>query len=302
MRMFIPRSVVRVGGIVLLLICGPITSHGQEIPGGGGAADSAIQAFLEVARASTERYQRRNEAIRDGYRLLGPDFPGMGEHWIHPGLLIGGRFDPARPQVLAYARVAGEPTLVGVAYALPLAPGETPPEFPPGESLWHDHSGSIDEESVLLNHVISGDRSASGHRLTMLHAWIWMDNPDGVFTDNNWTLPYRRLGIPPPESGPVAAAKALSLVTGGDAYYLALFRALGTPGEADDEAFQAVLARGRRQVEERLDAVRSEQPPTADLIDGLVRIWEGLSVEVERNVSPEVARRLSPVWALEHAH
>ena len=48
-------------------------------------------------------------AVLDGYRRIGRDFPGMGEHRIRIGLIFDGRFDPSRPEVLNYVDVDGTP-------------------------------------------------------------------------------------------------------------------------------------------------------------------------------------------------
>jgi hypothetical protein len=297
------RRVLWIGAAAWLLILNPLEVHGQSVPSTAGTvADPAVEAFLEVARRATSRYQRRTEAIRDGYRLLGPDFPGMGEHWIHPGLMVGARFDPARPQVLTYANVQGEPRLLGVAYALALSPEEAPPDFPPGANLWHDHTGSIDEESVLLNHAISGASPSAGLRIAMLHAWIWLDNPDGVFSDNNWSLPFVRLGLPPPSTDAVPAARALSLASGGDRYYRALFRAIGRADEADDMALEAAIRHSTDEVARWLEFAERESPLDGEQIESLRRIWEDLASRLEQTVSPAVADRLRPIWTPAHVH
>ena len=42
----------------------------------------------------------------------------MGQHWVQVTLLIGGRVDPANPQILEYASIGDRKVLVGVAYAI----------------------------------------------------------------------------------------------------------------------------------------------------------------------------------------
>jgi hypothetical protein len=49
---------------------------------------------------------------------------------------------------------------------------------------------------------------------------VWIENPAGVFTTDNWSLPYRRAGIPTPRDATAELAGALSLGTGGVDYYL----------------------------------------------------------------------------------
>jgi hypothetical protein len=215
------------------------------------AADDVIE-FVNTAREATARYRDRSAAIADGFRRLGPDFPGMGEHWIHPGRMVDGVIDAARPQALSYAMIDGRPHLLGAIYATPLGPGDAPPDAGPGAGHWHDHTGSIDEESVLLNHTPSAASATSDVRLAMLHAWVWLDNPDGTFAADNWSVPFVRLGLePPPEPAP-AAARALSLAADGVAYYLLLFRALARPTPDEEAVVGARLGRARVLVRHRL--------------------------------------------------
>ena len=75
------------------------------------------QEFVRVVREATERYRDRSRAIADGYRPIGPDFPGMGEHWISVPLLLRGEVDRARPPILEYATLENEATLVGAICA-----------------------------------------------------------------------------------------------------------------------------------------------------------------------------------------
>ena len=53
-------------------------------------ASSAAQRFVDLVRVATDRYHDRARAVADGYRLIGRDFPGMGEHWVNVGLLFDG--------------------------------------------------------------------------------------------------------------------------------------------------------------------------------------------------------------------
>ena len=104
----------------LLLLVGALPVAAQHHPHDPVAAPEA-RTFIQATVDATRRFASRTEAIRAGYRRLGPDFPGMGEHWVHPGRIVAGVLDPVRPPVLSYVVVAGEPRLAGVAFTLPLA-------------------------------------------------------------------------------------------------------------------------------------------------------------------------------------
>ncbi|HZH40859.1 MAG TPA: hypothetical protein VFD85_07600 [Gemmatimonadales bacterium] len=145
--------------------------------------------FLDSTRLATARYRDVAQAMADGYRPMGPESPAMGQHWVQIGLVIGGKVDPREPAILEYATSEGAsaPTLVGVAYAVPLASGETPPDTPVPASWWHTHHGTLDDEGLNGSHTgmdMSGD-----DRVAVLHAWVWLANPAGAFEAENWLLP-----------------------------------------------------------------------------------------------------------------
>jgi hypothetical protein len=51
-------------------------------------------------------------------------------------------------------------------------------------------------------------------RLAMVHAWVWLDNPQGVFAQEHTALPYLRAGLPASwaEPGGVDAAWGVALL------------------------------------------------------------------------------------------
>jgi hypothetical protein len=249
------------------------------------AQDSAVAAFVKRARAATKKYHDLSAAIAAGYRLVGPDFPGMGEHWVHTRRVVQRAVDVARPSVLSYLRIDGEPVLTGVAYARPVQRGETPPPFVlPG--LWHFHSGSIDEETLLLNPRSMHHGSADQPRLAMVHAWIWMENPNGLFAQDNWALPFRRLGLPVPDAVPPQAGKALFLLSDGVAYYARLIEVAGGPSDADRAAVRQVLAQYHARVQRRYRAMREADAVTDADLAWLVAQWHALWEALEDAVDP----------------
>lgn len=223
----------------------------------------------------------------------------MGEHWVQPGRLVSARFLPAAPPILTYVTIDGRPVLAGVAYALPLSPGETPPRFPEA-GTWHDHSASVNEESLLIAplshaqaHADAGAARAAAPRLAMLHAWLWSANPDGVFAQDNWALPWLRLGVEPPEPVDPVAARALSLLSGGDVYYHALFHAAADLDARESAALADVVGRFRAA----LGAWHAAQPagwshdPASTL--NLRRQWADFWTAVRAAVRAETWQHLS---------
>ena len=184
-------------------------------------AGATTDALISRARAATDAFRDRNVAIAAGYRRLGVDFPSMGEHWVNPRLVIEGNFDVGRPAMLTYIMVEGRPVLSGIVYAVPLEPGEAPPQAFGDVAIWHEHNGTVDEESVLPQHHATPSEATST-RLVILHVWVRLSNPAGVFAAENWALPFARLGLSTPSRFSTGAARALSLLSGGKPYFLDL--------------------------------------------------------------------------------
>jgi hypothetical protein len=243
--------------------------------------NDAENAFIEAARTATAKYQDRSVAIAEGYRQIGSDFPAMGEHWIRIGLLFDGIFDPTHPEILNYAVVSGKPQLLGVAYVVPLLPGESAPDWPVAKEKWHDHFRTLEDETALPQHHTSG-HAHNVSRMTMLHAWIWLTNPAGLFAADNWAIPYVRLGIKPPVDGPEAAAKALALVSGGSEHFYASISATVPLNASERQKVGAALARSRVGVESLL------RDSAIDLslleLKDLSAIWTGFWKQVDSSI------------------
>ncbi len=255
-----------------------------------GLDDAVIARFVSQARAGTERYRDRTVAIDEGFRLVGPDFPGMGEHWINVGRLLSARFDPANPAMLQYAEIDGRPTLVAITYALALVTGDSVPGFP-NRALWHQHRSTVDEESLIDQHVLD-DSNRAGGRIAMLHAWVWLDNPAGLFQSDNWRLPFERLHLTPVAAAiPSGAARALSLLTRGDAYHETAFAQIGGANGTDSVAIRGAIIRARA----RADSVVKSRRDVDGMIVGLADVWQAMWAEMDAAVRPEVRQNLLSV-------
>lgn len=255
---------------------------------GAPLAGQDSREFIARARAATERFKDHEVAVAEGYVKVGPDFPAMGEHWVNGELVVRGEFDAARPAILTYATIAGRHTLTGAVYAIALGPGQKPPDALPG-AHWHDHVGSIDEESLLFGH----DKLTAGDdiRLVVMHAWLWVDNPSGMFATDNWSLPFARAGTRAPRDAGEDAARAMSLVTGSASYYVKLFAAAGRMDATHVGAVQAILERHAAQLEEWW-RTREEGDVRSVEIARLAKAWQALEADVARAVPAEVAARL----------
>lgn len=100
-----------------------------------------------------------------------PYVPNMGFHYINVGL-IDGEFNMEKPEILLYVpNQQGKLKLVGVEYAVPKSISPTPPEgFVGDDDHWDDNP------------------NVAGGSWT-LHAWVVMENPNGVFAENNPNVP-----------------------------------------------------------------------------------------------------------------
>jgi len=262
---------------------------------GGGDADASardrrVRAFIEQARAATERYRDRATAIADGYHLIGEDFPGMGEHWVNAGLLFGGKHDVEHPEFLTYVDLGGAPRLLGVAYGLPLLEGEEPPEWPTGREAWHAHSRSLDDETLLPRHHAS-DHWSQGPRLAMLHAWIWLENPEGLFAPDNWAIPFLRLGLASPTKGGTDAGKALSLLSGAGDYLARAVPLAVAPTAIDTPTLRAAVARARANAQ-AVAGTRSDPVLSAAELAELGAAWREMWRMIDAALPADATERL----------
>ena len=266
----------------VIAVLNPIPLVAQRGPSSDGAPPTR---FIAEAREGTRRYQLQETAIADGYRRVGVDFPAMGEHWVNLQRVMADSFAAPEPSVLVYVRVNGRPTLAGVAYTALLEPGERPPSFPPARRFWHEHNGTVAEESFPIGHHatdVGGGTDGGALRLAILHAWVWMQNPEGVFATDNWTLPFIRLGIAPPTEWSPAATRALALALDGEEYYALMLRTSMRLTSAEEALATAILSRSRERAKSVL-VTPTRQRHLARTDEGrLSALWSAMWEELER--------------------
>ncbi len=250
----------------LLALAAATTSLGAQEP----VADTA--ALVSAIREATVRYQDRDAAVAAGYRLIGPDFPGMGEHWVNVGVLMGNVLDARHPAVLSYATIDGRPVLTGVAFAKVVGPEDSLPTFPAGKAAWHFHMGSIEDESFGPHGHMMG---AAGTRLAVVHTWVWLPNPAGLFARDNWALPYVRAGLEPPAVPEPDAARALAAGIVNRPYYRMRWMHAGLGTDTLDHVLDAHGAAVRTVIAE---------PPKARDRD-LAALWRALCKNVGKACS-----------------
>lgn len=166
--------VIAVGAITLGVACG------------SASADEAYAAQIDALRQSLAKYQDVYAAVHDGYfstvgcvHYTGEKIDGhmeypkgaMGIHFFNP-TFVGPEPDPLHPPILLYEPTDDGLRLAGVEWFVPLATGVT-------------------ERPVLFDQPFQGPME--GHEPLLprelahydLHAWLFKDNPLGMFVPTN---------------------------------------------------------------------------------------------------------------------
>ena len=156
-----------------------------------------LVAQLDAVREGADKYRDINMAIADGYIQTTGVVPNMGAHFNNPGRIRDGAFNPAEPEILIYKKdSAGDWELTGTSFVLPrqLVGDDHPEGFAGVLDNWHVHY------ALCLGRT-SGERTASETECAksggtfiesygwMIHAWVFDDNPMGVFSMWNPNVP-----------------------------------------------------------------------------------------------------------------
>jgi hypothetical protein len=177
---FLPASVPGWGSVT------PFTGGANEVPAAvlqalaraHSASASAVGARTDLlpatrrelaqARRATAKYHDVANALADGYVDANLYTSGEGYHFVNP-LLIDTSFDPEKPEVLLYANHPGEDglKLVAVEYLSPDA-FPAPAGFTGDADVW---------------------QLEPPFPIWVVNAWIWLNNPNGVFTFLNPRVP-----------------------------------------------------------------------------------------------------------------
>lgn len=135
-------------------------------------SDPDLNQTLDEVRSATAPYHDVENA--EGYEQTSPFVPGMGYHYVNPGL-VDDKIDPAQPEALVYVDNPQDDDnrrLVAVEYIIPY--GIIPPET--SHSAFDDKFPGVDGDKWHKEDEISA---------WTLHAWIWYPNPEGLFHSTN---------------------------------------------------------------------------------------------------------------------
>jgi hypothetical protein len=253
--------------------------------------------MFAAARTATQRYRDVSAAIADGYKKVGVEFPAMGEHWVNLPRVLEDTFSVATPPVLIYVNVDGTKRLAGVGYTALLGPGERPPRTPAPESAWHEHNGSVVDESFPLHHAHGAISDTSSLRLSILHAWIWTMNPAGWFETDNWALPFLRLGL---ERRVIDSAglRGIALAMDKDSYYELMVRTgLGLARDGPEaRTVERVVQLYRELAMATLGARNARRTLDDNSVQRLATVWDAMWSDLGRSL-PSHATRLRELKA-----
>lgn len=157
--------------------CGDEPSAPEAVPTVSTAIAQApaaeVPRGLAALRAATARFHRFEVAYDAGYTFLfadacmegqtGDNAGGMGYHYVDTSLLDGA-VDVTTPEALLYEPGPnGQMRLVAVEYVIP-------------ESEWTGPG---------VPTLLGQELELNAFGLHALHAWVWKNNPDGVFASWN---------------------------------------------------------------------------------------------------------------------
>lgn len=265
---------------------------------------SPLDSLAEETARLTSRYTDRRTAIADGYRRIGSDFPSMGEHWLHAGVLIAQRVAAGRPTILTYASIDGTPTLLGVGFVVTTR-GDSLAEGAPGwPDRWHEHSGLLSDESGAG--TARGAPSTSETKVWVLHIWTALANPAGRYESDNWALPFLRAGLPVPTHLDADIGRALAFaVGGGDEFFRRVLTDAGLRHGSNTAAVDAAIARARTGAELAIADARSAATVSSPVdLSALRAVWSDFGASLRTVIGPSVEPFLAPPHPAKagHAH
>jgi len=147
-------------------------------------AEEASAADIEAMRQALAKYKDPYVAVRDlylstvgcvhydGMKMPGHmEYPkgGMGIHFVN--LTIQGPLDPMKPNVLIYEPVDGKLQLVAAEWLVPVTVAKERPVL-----LGQPFQGPMEGHEPLI---------PQGFVHYDLHAWLFKDNPNGMFSPTN---------------------------------------------------------------------------------------------------------------------
>lgn len=135
------------------------------------ATPALLKKELALLRATVAPWHDFDTAFEAGYNLEVTGYRSqMGFHYLNPGLLDD-TFEISKPELLLFVPGPnGKLRFVGVEYAVPVLSDSQP--APEG------FSGDADQWVINTE-----------FNLWVLHVWVGLNNPDGIFASHNPRIP-----------------------------------------------------------------------------------------------------------------
>ena len=181
--------VAPVAAVVAVVALSPAIAAGDQgaaVVHQHGAHGAGVQRELAQVRAATARFHRVEEAVAAGYQLgwvngsgarivagcvAHPTAGAMGYHYFNADLMADNDVNALEPEVLVYAPDPdGGLDLVAVEWVVRSAQSN-----PPGVSAAPSVLG-------MDMHILV---PPPGPAFYLTHAWVWAENPAGMFADWN---------------------------------------------------------------------------------------------------------------------
>lgn len=159
----------------------PVAAADAHGHGRSGASISLIELQtlnrqLDESRATAERYRDIRTAVADGYIQVTQDLPGIAAHFIRLDLLMDGKFDPSRPEMLLYTFRGGAWRFAGISHALPYTGDDTPPEgFAGPLDGWHYHDNLCAAAGAIIG-IRASEESCAARGGNFIQRTFWMNH------------------------------------------------------------------------------------------------------------------------------
>jgi hypothetical protein len=155
---------------------------------------------------------------------------------------------------------------------------------------------------LVQRRIRSGKVGPDGRSLlTMVHAWVWLDNPDGTFAQQHRALPYLRAGLPAAwaASGDTASAEGIGLLAPGACRgEISRLDRIARLDDGQERAIASTCEQHAAQLRGSID--RNGDPRTANA--AAARAWTGYLASRDRVLRPEQAARARTVMAAVMEH
>lgn len=166
---------------------------------------------------------------------------------------------------------------------------------------WHYHSGNLEKEAHGI-HAEQMQRSENAQmNLAMLHAWIWVENPGGVFSADNWALSYHRFGLKPPKEINPNVSKAIFLADGNVDYFLKFIELIIEPETFNDARVRSVVSEYKSRINIILDQYKPGESLSIENNREISELWLDMWQQIKQNIAPDKWEKIER-HLFEHSH